>query len=548
MRSDESRKITSRPARGSAVVLALALFACHAHATGTANLNLNAQATGQATGEATAEQSDAGTPDGGAPTRTVFDKVQVEFDTDKWDLDPRDKETLADHLDEICNAHAQSPTKKIVVEGHADPRGAGARNMDLSLHRAQSIRDWIASNNKCGIDPSLLVAKAHGEQEPACHDESAHGWHPQCMGGPNDSEPPGTNTQCSECWATDRETAFALEAVEVGASPASAAPPPPPPEVVHGHPRGCGCEAAGLDTEGIGGGVAGVLAGMLVVLRRWRRLRERRAPFVVLPLALACAACGMIAIQETPINSPPAPMTPRDPGKVEMFTAGPPSKPYVEIAMLEAQQQDEYSGDVVAKLREYAAHKGCDGIVVTGSSAREAHNKLFENQTVTLKGYRATCIVYKVDASAPASTSSGGTLNVLHEFDLTFVLDRAELSRDDQKKLTDYVDDLCAHLAQNPGETVEVQGHADSRGAADHNLELSQRRAEAVRSFILQSKVCQVDGSRLTAKGYGEQEPRKCHEAPECEGNDRGPKTCEDCWQHNRMTILTSSTPPGPPR
>ena len=76
-------------------------------------------------------------------------------------------------------------------------------------------------------------------------------------------------------------------------------------------------------------------------------------------------------------------LTPRDPGKVEVFTAGPPSKPYAEIAVLEAQQQNEYSGDVVANLREYAAHKGCDGIVVTGSSEREAQNTDDKNQAVT---------------------------------------------------------------------------------------------------------------------------------------------------------------------
>ena len=51
---------------------------------------------------------------------------------------------------------------------------------------------------------------------------------------------------------------------------------------------------------------------------------------------------------------------------------------------------------------------------------------------------------------------------------------------------------------------IEIAGHTDSQGPAQANMALSQKRAEAVRAFLIEQG---VDGSRLTAKGYGETEP-----------------------------------------
>ena len=48
---------------------------------------------------------------------------------------------------------------------------------------------------------------------------------------------------------------------------------------------------------------------------------------------------------------------------------------------------------------------------------------------------------------------------------------------------------------------VEVQGHTDDSGDADFNMELSERRAEAVRQWLIVNGG--VDSGRLTAKGYG---------------------------------------------
>lgn len=51
---------------------------------------------------------------------------------------------------------------------------------------------------------------------------------------------------------------------------------------------------------------------------------------------------------------------------------------------------------------------------------------------------------------------------------------------------------------------VEVAGYTDSRGAAKYNLKLSQRRADAVRAYLIGKGIA---ADRLTAKGFGESHP-----------------------------------------
>jgi OmpA-OmpF porin, OOP family len=65
------------------------------------------------------------------------------------------------------------------------------------------------------------------------------------------------------------------------------------------------------------------------------------------------------------------------------------------------------------------------------------------------------------------------------------------------------LDEAIATLRMNPDVRVEVAGHTDARGADAYNLDLSQRRAEAVRRYLIEKGVTNV----LTARGYGEREP-----------------------------------------
>ena len=59
-------------------------------------------------------------------------------------------------------------------------------------------------------------------------------------------------------------------------------------------------------------------------------------------------------------------------------------------------------------------------------------------------------------------------------------------------------------LRANSTVRVEIQGHTDDRGTHEHNMDLSQRRAESVRTYLIEQG---VEGGRLTARGYGPDVP-----------------------------------------
>ena len=65
---------------------------------------------------------------------------------------------------------------------------------------------------------------------------------------------------------------------------------------------------------------------------------------------------------------------------------------------------------------------------------------------------------------------------------------------------------------ENPETIVEIAGHTDSRGAADNNQFLSQRRAEAVAGRL--TGPLGVDPDRVSAVGYGEAEPVATNDTP----------------------------------
>jgi outer membrane protein OmpA-like peptidoglycan-associated protein len=67
------------------------------------------------------------------------------------------------------------------------------------------------------------------------------------------------------------------------------------------------------------------------------------------------------------------------------------------------------------------------------------------------------------------------------------------------------LDEVADILLKNPQiQKVEIQGHTDDRGNRDHNVELSQKRAESVREYLIRAG---VSGDRLDAKGFGPNRP-----------------------------------------
>lgn len=67
------------------------------------------------------------------------------------------------------------------------------------------------------------------------------------------------------------------------------------------------------------------------------------------------------------------------------------------------------------------------------------------------------------------------------------------------------LDKLGNFLKEFPNSKGTIEGHTDSAGSKQLNLKLSQARAESVRSYII--KKFGIEGSRISAKGYGSTKP-----------------------------------------
>ena len=73
-------------------------------------------------------------------------------------------------------------------------------------------------------------------------------------------------------------------------------------------------------------------------------------------------------------------------------------------------------------------------------------------------------------------------------------------------------------LRDNPDVRVEIGGHTDNQGGRSYNRDLSQRRAEAVRDYLVAHG---IDTGRMTVRGYGFSRPVASNDTPEGQAQNR---------------------------
>ncbi|MCJ7581852.1 MAG: OmpA family protein [Candidatus Aminicenantes bacterium] len=99
-------------------------------------------------------------------------------------------------------------------------------------------------------------------------------------------------------------------------------------------------------------------------------------------------------------------------------------------------------------------------------------------------------------------------------YGINFAVDSDRLQLGAEKILSEFVKLMTLY----PDLKIEIQGHTDNTGAAAHNLDLSSRRAESVKEFIL---LFGVDSSRLVSKGYGMTVPIDSNDTEEGRAKNR---------------------------
>ena len=85
--------------------------------------------------------------------------------------------------------------------------------------------------------------------------------------------------------------------------------------------------------------------------------------------------------------------------------------------------------------------------------------------------------------------------------DVLFDFDKAEIRAD----AADALAKLASIIAAYPSGRVELSGHTDDKGSDAYNQRLSERRAAAVKTWLVDRH--SLDGSRIATRGEGESRP-----------------------------------------
>jgi OOP family OmpA-OmpF porin len=108
------------------------------------------------------------------PPMPVYEKHTVSatalFDFDKSVLKPAGKEAIHGIDEEIKSSEAK--VIDINVVGHTDSVGTEEYNQQLSVRRANAVKDYMVSE---GIDPGIIDVKGMGESEPVASNATAEG-------------------------------------------------------------------------------------------------------------------------------------------------------------------------------------------------------------------------------------------------------------------------------------------------------------------------------------------------------------------------------------
>lgn len=94
----------------------------------------------------------------------------------------------------------------------------------------------------------------------------------------------------------------------------------------------------------------------------------------------------------------------------------------------------------------------------------------------------------------------GEGIKVIFDSGLLFGFDSEVLSADMKTKLNEFADVLREYNETN----ILIDGHTDSKGSEDYNMNLSYRRAQAVQDYLVSRS---VSSSRLGTRGFGENQP-----------------------------------------
>jgi len=155
------------------------------------------------------------------------------------------------------------------------------------------------------------------------------------------------------------------------------------------------------------------------------------------------------------------------------------------------------------------------GVFARGNKQAEAefyiyddrNNPIILQSTVNFsgEGRPRTEKIVRVTSGASQRSAMEQTLKTIRKIDLYgihFDFDKATI----RPEAADTIADIAETLRLNPGWRLLINGHTDSIGKAGYNVDLSQRRADAVKAALVNRHG--IDPGRLETQGLGSSQPK----------------------------------------
>lgn len=138
-----------------------------------------------------------------------------------------------------------------------------------------------------------------------------------------------------------------------------------------------------------------------------------------------------------------------------------------------------------------------------------------KNKTDTPVEAAAPVAESKVDSTPMSFDAAGSDSGKIEGLNTVFFdYDKATLSGKSKKDLQGNM----SWMKKNSSVKVQIEGHCDSRGSLEYNLALGERRANAVKSYLVAQGISE---SRISTISYGKEKPLVNAETEEAYSKNR---------------------------
>jgi outer membrane protein OmpA-like peptidoglycan-associated protein len=197
-------------------------------------------------------------------------------------------------------------------------------------------------------------------------------------------------------------------------------------------------------------------------------------------------------------------------------------------AQAEADRAREADRRAQAEAQERAARAQADAARQQAEASRaQAEAARLQAERSRLEATQANALALAADERAAANANAArnaeqekADLRAQLNRQLNLILETRDTARGLIVNMSDVLFDTAQHtlaagareklakisgiVVSHPGLQLSIEGHTDSVGTDDYNQQLSERRAESVRSFLIQNG---VPAGTITSKGFGESQP-----------------------------------------